>query len=346
MTKAHHLILTVDYEIFGNGHGCLTHCVLDPAELMMRIAEGFDARLTFFVEALEFMAMERYEGDRDVRKQLRRAVNAGHDTQLHLHPQWWEAGRENTGWKLEIERWRIGDLESSLVAAMVAAGKSWLEQAVDSSTCECVAFRAGGWCIQPSESVVQALTNFGFLVDSTVAPGFRNPSRGEWHDFRNVPDLPWWRVSGDVCQESEDGKLIEVPIVTSRIDRLKHLSAVKRHRAVNGGLAEGCVGNYQGPDGSSGRINAIASKLLRLGLVMLDFSSMPTEILIAITEQWISHHESTGIPVPIVAIAHTKNFTPASADHFAAYLAWARSNGITFSTYGGWLAEAAKRGTP
>ncbi len=334
----HHLIITIDYEIFGNGQGCLNHCLLDPADQMMKIASRFNAPLTFFVEALEFMAMERYEGETRVRQQLGRAVrNAGHDAQLHLHPQWWEAERgKDGGWKLNMSRWRIGDLESSLIADMVASGKSWLKEVVDSPGYECIAFRAGGWCIQPAKNVLPVLRAKGIRIDSTVAPGFWNASPDEWCDFREAPALPYWSVDRDVCKVAKS-ELLEVPITTGHIGPLRHLRSLFLARSGDA-LAPGCTGCYKGADGPFGRALGKLSKLARLGHVMLDISTMSADVLIDLTRKWLKRHAShVEKVIPVVAIAHTKNFTPASQAAMAAYFNWAKGEGLTFSTFGRWL---------
>lgn len=339
-----HLILTVDYEVFGNGSGCVDKCVLEPAERMMRIAEPFRAPLTFFVEALEFQAMHATKQFREastkVSDQIRSAVQNGHDAQLHLHPQWTNARLDKTGtWMLDMARWRIGDIAASEVRDLLSEGKTWLESICCpvSSTYRCLAFRAGGWCIQPSDLVISALKDLGFCIDSTVAPGLFNAPKGEWSDFRYAPHLPFWNVSDNVCQSTDKG-LLEVAIVTGKIGWLNHLFALRHSRGSGTfGLAPGCVGSYIGPDGHSGAFMAKLSKLARLGHVMLDFSTMPAHVLIALTNQWIEKNRNAHSPIPIVAIAHTKNFTPASEAALKEYLFWARDEGIIFSTFKQWL---------
>ncbi|HEB86994.1 MAG TPA: hypothetical protein ENI68_08280 [Gammaproteobacteria bacterium] len=249
-----HLILTVDYELFGNGLGCIDRCVIDPAERMMGIVQECLAPLTFIVEATEFIAMEAGGESVDgVRRQLALAVAQGHDTQLHVHPQWEQAARLSDGaWHVDDHRWRMGDLPFEDTLRLLRTGKEWLEAVVNAADYRVTTFRAGGWCIQPSGAAVQALLKLGFRVDSTVAPGFRNAARGEWSDFRSVPRRPYWNVDGDVCREASSG-LWEVPIVTGRIAAWRHLRAVKSSRTSgDGGFACGCEGNYLGPDGGWG----------------------------------------------------------------------------------------------
>jgi hypothetical protein len=66
---------------------------------------------------------------------------------------------------------------------------------------------------------------------------------------------------------------------------------------------------------------------------------MPAEILVSITEDWMRRFSDPKRPTPIVAIAHTKNWTDRSMRHLTDYLTWARNAGIRFSTYANWLAS-------
>jgi len=351
MTHSAHLILTVDYEIFGNGSGEVECCVLEPARKMMNIAEQFNAPVTFFVEVLEFIALEQEPetraGGEQIRLQLLDAIERQHDAQLHLHPQWQDAEfRKTDGWKLDMFRWRIGDLNSNEIDSLFRLGKQWLEELVHSVNKDynCHTFRAGGWCIQPSEKVLQAMMANDFKIDSTVAPGIRNSTPGQWSDFRTTPDKPFWRAEKNVCKSSETGTW-ELPILTGKIGRLRHFQAIKAVRSqLNGGMASGCYGSYQRPDGQLQAVKDKLQKLLRLGQVMLDFSTMPADILIEISQQWLEKNQHFNLPIPLVAIAHTKNFTSASEQSLQAYLRWAESKNIQFSTYGNWLEASSLQG--
>ncbi|HID44782.1 MAG TPA: hypothetical protein EYP34_03370, partial [Chromatiaceae bacterium] len=96
----------MDYELFGDGSGCLNACVLKPAERMMRIAERLNAPITFFAEVLEFTALSAHDHDSRAPDQLRNSLLRGHDVQLHLHPQWHNATRNPKGdWQLDMKRW-------------------------------------------------------------------------------------------------------------------------------------------------------------------------------------------------------------------------------------------------
>jgi hypothetical protein len=147
--------------------------------------------------------------------------------------------------------------------------------------------------------------------------------------------LPYWHVLDNVCLYADgNSELVEIPIATGNIGLKRHLKTLLPSSA---SLAPGCKGSYVGPDGRSGRIRGKLSKLMHLGQAMLDFSTMPADILIRLTKQWNEKHRNSLSPIPIVAIAHTKNFTPASEVALKEYLLWGRGEGIIFSTFKQWL---------
>ena len=77
---------------------------------------------------------------------------------------------------------------------------------------------------------------------------------------------------------------------------------------------------------------------------MLDISTMPVDVLIEITKQWLSRFGDCNKPIPIVAIAHTKNFTEASERNMLEFFTWLNNEQLTFSTYGQWLESLKESG--
>ena len=132
-----------------------------------------------------------------IKNQLIEAVGHHHDVQLHLHPQWKDARKTRSGtWELDLSLWRSPDLPVEDFKTILQQGKIWLEKLIKphSPDYRCLAFRAGGWCIQPSEYIIKALLEINFLVDSSVAPGQHCQTVGEHYDFRNAPQRPYWRM--------------------------------------------------------------------------------------------------------------------------------------------------------
>jgi hypothetical protein len=346
------LILTLDYEVFGNGSGCLKPCVLDPVNRLLQQTRQAGAGLDVFVDALEFEQMRRHRQETgkpfetehllQIEDQIRTLMQPPHSVHLHLHPQWLNARPTATGWQLDFSKWRIGSLSGTEIAAAIATGKQYLQSlnpAPESFAFHC--FRAGGWAIQPSQQVLGKLRESGIQVDSTVAPGAVNRAGGDWFDFRRVPDKPYWTMRDDVLSEA-DGDMLEVPIATQRLRRADHLRALREARRA-GGFPAGCQGSYQGPNNRWQEMAGKLGKLANLGLVMLDFSTLPAWALIEVTNRYMERFSQCSGAIPIVAIGHNKNFSAWSEHNLAQYLDWAAARtGLTFSSYAAWLAAIGR----
>ncbi len=337
-----HLILTVDYEVFGNGSGCVNACVLAPSQRMLAIANRFSAHLSFFVEALEFDRMQRIKTLQKpvqaIQRQLRSAVQQGHDVQLHLHPQWLDADHTASGWRLNFEKWRTGNLDTADLERALADAKSWLLATLQATnpSWRCLGFRAGGWCIQPSAQILPVLQRHGLRIESSVAPGLRHRSQHEGYDFTQTPNRPCWCIEQDVCQHTGAGLLYELPIATAALNKWRHGQNLLQTRKQP--WPSGCCGSYQGADTAWQRRLGQLEKLRHLGWAMLDFSTLPAWALIDITRQWRRRYADFPRPLPVVAIAHSKNFTTRSERALSEYLQWAQAEpDILFSSYGRWL---------
>ena len=342
-----HLILTLDYELFGNGSGCLEHCVSRPTDACLNILKQFEAPMAFFVDASEFRALKSYPepfacGMAVVESQLQAAVEQGHKLQLHLHPQWLGANYEHGQWQLDMSKWRIGDLSSTDMQQCVDEGLDYLREVLAGCSTDTSdhlqVFRAGGWAIQPSAKLVPILSKAGIRFESTVAPNAYNPAAGDWFDFRRCSTRPSWPIDTDVCLEgaADSARLIEVPIATAKVSKLSHYKALKENRS-GPAFPSGCVGSYAGANTKSQEMLGKFSKLLRLGYVMLDFSTMPGWMLIDISKRYLQKFAQADQPVPLVAIGHNKNFTEQSQLHLRTWLQWvADEPAISLSTYQQW----------
>lgn len=342
-----HFISTFDYEIFGDGSGCLKRCLLDPIEQSLKIAAKYGSPQTFFVDFLEFVSFRQaYQNKhplalyyQEVEDQLQELANSEHNIQLHLHPQWLNAKPNDAGWELDFSKWRIGDLSQKDISESIELGLDYAQSiGILNNSRNCKVFRAGGWAIQPSDIVLKMLHEHGIIMDSTVAPGAKNSAKGDWFDFKLAPsNRPFWKIKDDVCVEALDGGLIEVPISTQKIGKKAHFRALKEHRQ-HPGMPTDCNGSYFGPNNRVQTYKGKLSKLLNMGVVMLDTSTLPAWALIEATEAFMCRYANHEAPVPIVTIGHNKNFTDQSASNFDQYLNWAGSQrDIVFSDYLQWF---------
>jgi len=212
------IFFTFDYELFlGNLSGSPERCVIRPTEALMRIAATHGVRFVFFVDSgyLARLAADRVrhpalgrEYDA-VFRQIDTLKRNKHEVQLHIHPGWRRAIYDDGNWKHDNERYRLHDYSKTEARGIVLEYARTLEEAAQGKT---LAFRAGGWCIQPFEHVAEALWDAGIRIDSTVIPGAFSSTGTHEYDFRTAPADSRWRFSCDPAREDRAGRFLEIPI--------------------------------------------------------------------------------------------------------------------------------------
>jgi hypothetical protein len=216
------LIFSNDWELFGDGSGDYFEIQHNPLKNLLKVVEDHGAKLTVMAEVGQQWAhqriAERAEWARNVVEAwealLRETIKNKHDVQLHLHPQWIDAEYKDNKWHVNLDNWAISSLSPEVMADTLKKGKLYLENTlkqVDHSY-ECIAFRAGAYCIEPSKVVIQNLLKAGIVCDTSVTKGKQNPA---FFDYRDAHSncVPWFTTTSSVkhCSNEKNG-LLEIPI--------------------------------------------------------------------------------------------------------------------------------------
>lgn len=336
------IILTVDYEIFGNGSGDVKRCLIEPTEKILKIADKYNIPITLMMEICEYWAFKKEEQKGNLHKEYRpatwiknqiiRCIKTGHDIQLHIHPQWMNFSycANKDKWNVDFNRWRVSSLSYEEIYRLLIKGKYELENLFRPyvSNYECIAFRAGAWSIQPEEHILKALINAGFKVDTTIATNCYFKNQLTYFDFRGTPKKPFWFVIKNLKKETTTG-IIEIPIYTKKFslfDKIYHKFLGKINKKNNvkikpnncNGFAEGLQKN-----------ESIIRKLLP-AYRMLDFCVMSdNEMLMMIEEAERKLNKYTIIP--IVAIGHSKSFS--NIGNFESFIRKAINKNYKFATF-------------
>jgi hypothetical protein len=231
-----YLLLTVDYEIFGNGTGDVRRHMVEPTESMARICEKHGAPLTVFFEAEEYLAFCQYarqleqllgyDPARLIRDQVRSLAKRGHDFQLHLHPQWHGARLLNGKWLLRPEMETVDHLFEGAeeTSGFIRERKALLEELVGNAA-SVLAYRAGAFSASPGEKLLSALAQNGFQFDSSVVRGLFRQAGDYCLDYRGIrTDKRLWRVRDEVTREDPDGAIWEIPIHSVPVRRYEQIT--------------------------------------------------------------------------------------------------------------------------
>jgi len=344
-----HVVVSVDYEIFGNGEGDVRQHVVDPTERMATLCEKYGAPLTVFFEVEEYLAFEKfrdalvkqlgYDPAALIRAQIIDLAKRGHDIQLHLHPEWYRADYQNGKWILQRDKMTVDSLFETqeetdrFIAARQALIEGMLAEAGGKQQ-KVTVYRAGAFSAQPGKRLLPALARNGFVIDSSVVKGLVAPKAhgGSGLDYRNAPSAKEpWRVSRDVIEVDPAGPIWEVPIY-SRMGRRFQQVTLRRLRAkFSKNIPKAQKQDMVQKLGVKKNPVSILKFLAQPFPIKLDFHNQPPQTLVGWSKS--APASPKGSVDVVVMIGHTKEHTDDVA--FERFLAWAKqAGGLKVSGFG------------
>jgi hypothetical protein len=235
------LILTIDYELFlGEKTGTVNDCMIEPTEKLASIIEKNGSRMTVFWDILHYYRLLELENgypelmqDRLlIEKQILDLTRRGHDIQLHIHPHWLDAKYENGNWIFEYKRFKLHNLlkennpnDINTIVGCVTYSKRLLEKLIREVNpgYKVMAFRAGGYLIEPFGKIMEALLINEIKIDSSVCPNSFNDDGIFSFDFRSYQNKAKYSFKSSPKDIEETGSFVEIPITTVKIPALINL---------------------------------------------------------------------------------------------------------------------------
>lgn len=302
------LILSLDYELyFGAQHGTPQRCLVEPTQALLKVTGRAGARLALFVDA-GYLCKLAEHAPRDgaarrefdvVRGHLDWLARAGHEIQLHIHPHWEDTQRTAAGWRFDLRRYALHRFRPSEILDIVTRYTRALAEFAKP-----LAYRAGGWVIQPFAPLAPALRANGIRLDSTVFPGGHTQDSTQALDFRGSPDRDYWRFETDPLTPVSRGYFTEVPIASMRVSPIAYWTLAARKLA--GGKRQRSWGN--GASIALGRRD-VAAKLLARTTSAVSIDGPKAGWL----ERAYREHKARGRDCMVV-MGHPKALTPYSLD--------------------------------
>jgi hypothetical protein len=323
-----HLVLSLDYEIFGNGAGDVMRDIVQPTNRLLNICDKHGAKMSIMFEVGEYWAFERHDSRlrkdlgyspcEEMKRQAIDAVRRGHDVQLHSHPQWIGAEYDKGVWQLCNSYWRLADLPGGLgsksqvtsISGALHAGKETLETMIKPAKAdyECVCFRAGGFYAQPSQNIISAMKRVGLRADSSVVKGYTTNTPFEV-DYSHVETdkEAWWTTDTELTAKGKPRENVIELSVSSRMEpywksfkKTKLRAALRRRR-----IERTSRGNHTTDKDISSvpACRTVLRRLLRKRPSIFDFCKLSSRDMLRRIEKHAKYLEQ-----PIVVIGHSKDF--------------------------------------
>ena len=331
------IILTNDWELFGNGQGDYFINQKEPLNSILEVIEFYQAKLTVFAEVVQQLnILKQASSDErskaiasDWEETVSELVQQGHDVQLHIHPQLIDNKIS------DHTKWSIANFQRLEMFNIISECKNYIEKTISNSNKDykCLAFRAGYFANQPSNIVIENLLKAGIKCDTSVTKGLF----GGFYDFRNSYShyFPWFCKSNICLRDNEKGALLEIPIYSiPKLDspflravfpafyyRLFHSTRLSKEEKC--WLKEDKIkgSGYTNKESYSAQFKYssrrfIFSKLITNSSIQFDYDQIPARILVRFIKGKWNEINNSNIKkdvqfdkcyLPVVLIGHAKN---------------------------------------
>lgn len=327
------IVITFDYELFlGKNYYDSTKVLFEPTERIIKILREKGVSATFFADVCSVFQHDKYglnNYSAAFAEQLQTMVRENDDVQLHIHPNWLCSRLENDQWEFDQASYRIHYFDTT-------DDNEWtmdniIEKSVDylnrtlipiRQDYKCIAYRAGGFAVQPYEKLFAVLQKNGIVIDSSVVINDRLSHTITGYDFRNIPkQLGWWvsRVDmGQACQRDNEvcAGIFEVPLLTVKNNIVERVFSPKGKRTFSAGTATGAPIQIAPQKG-----NNMARKVRKLLTYnqtyrRLSMDGMNAEYLCKKLEKIFYEYDAGNKDVYAAILGHPKVFTGCAFDNF------------------------------
>lgn len=193
--------------------------MLEPTEHLLDLAEKHSVPMTFFVDVGFLIRLWEKSAEFDslaqdkaaIEKQIQRMLHLGCDVQLHIHPHWEKSYFDGQKWVVNAANaYKLADFPTIEIDAII---RKYYQFLIELTGVKPIAYRAGGWCVQPFSLVEKTFKELNICYDSSVFPGGKFESKHYDFDFTAVPRYSsTYRFQQDVCVAEENGFFTEIPI--------------------------------------------------------------------------------------------------------------------------------------
>lgn len=328
------ICITADHELFfGQNYASEEAVLIRPTYRLMKVLEEFNIPLCLMTDVC---SINKYRESNItkcyvpmIERQLCYALENGHDVQLHIHPHWLNSEYTDGQWKFNYANYRLHSLGFDLDSEqggrrIIADGKRYLEDLLKPvlDSYKCVAFRAGGWCIQPEKEFLEALLAEDIRIETTVYNGGFSNTGHQFFDFRHLPNKPnWWidpqKGLGYEAKRS-DGCLLEVAIGSYGFLPLVGLKKLlyKPYRLSLKGSSDEVRGCGMLDFIGRSKLKRIADEIQRIFFqpIVFTFDSACSKVMVDFVNYYLMRFDCSNQEIYVSIIGHPKALTTTSLD--------------------------------
>jgi hypothetical protein len=338
------IVLSFDHELpLGGLKVTYAESLFDPTDQLLRLASDLGVSVCLFTDILCAARFKEWDEPGfflPYCAQLERAVQSGHEVQLHLHPHWVDT-QFAEGTFRPSPHFTLGHFADRPapddIPGIVSRGVGLLSEICTRADRQyrCVAYRAGGYVLAPhTATILRALHDNGIRIDSSIAKGFYLKTPHFAVDYRHMPRAGNWFIAptGPLNEPAAAG-IYEIPIgakpknpVTNLPTRLRRRLHKRRERALGG---TGFL---------AGQKSALIDRVRHAcspRMLTFDMHALTVNDLLSVVRHHLRRHRNDEHLV-LSAIGHPKSMGPYSFALLASFVQQVRKDfggEVEFGTY-------------
>ena len=357
-----YLILSLDYEIFGNASGDVRRDMIEPTHRLLALCNKYDAKVSIMFEVGEYWAMKwaeeegslrlDYSPSQEIEGQIRNVMRRSHDVQLHLHPWWIGATFKGSNWQLNPNYFRITDLPHGMgseedvlsIVGVLHQGKQTLENMIKPVYPEyaCFVYRAAMFWGQPSKELIKGMKKVGLVADSSVIKGLyeTNPVPTDYRKAKSDKGY-WWTCEDDISQSGPIGEnIIEFPVYSEIKPYIYNLKWTKLYTTLKRRYIERDNMHGHGMMEARKSTEPIQEMLRKLGSFQpfkYDFCKLSATDMIQGLRKLLKDNrmDRNDFGTPVVMLGHSKDFwNDRNLEMFFRFIETECKDRVHFSTLG------------
>ena len=311
--------ISFDYELYmGRNYVSEENVLIEPTRKINNVLRDVEVSGTFFADVCCPMCyreknLEHFPQLFD--DQIRQLVETGQDVQLHIHPNWLATTEVGDSVVFDRNSYRMHNWDKGNYGKSI---KDIIENGVDYLNSiilpidphyRCIAFRAGGYCIQPEKEIIPTLYDAGIRIDSSVCIGFSHDGDGMYYDYRYYPKENIYMnehvgLSNEVTTRIERG-IFEVPV--GGFAKFPHrLIASKLNSRISQQLPRGCGMSLENTTSSNRKTIFERIRTILEATNMLTFDSYNARSMVYMLRRLSEDESCKKKDVFISTIAHPK----------------------------------------
>jgi hypothetical protein len=336
-----YFLFSADYELFlGENYLNEDEILINPTNELMKICSILNIKMTFFFDTCSVWAYKKHNWNAFPNKaetQMMNAIKMGHDVQVHIHPHWMFAKIDEIKIQFDHKYYLLGTLSENaeecqfLIEKILNRNKNYLDNLFEpiNPSYECVAFRAGGYGLQPNiELIVQGLHNNGYLIDSSIVSNFIFETNINNIDFSNFPNKGnYWLNNKQYSQDKKYPGIFEIPIACVKLNPFEYF--YYNYHILLSRFKEILYTRNRGKGilqiSNDNQITKIFRYLKRFKFARLDIYSTPYPMM-KITEKYLKQYYSKENHIFFSINCHPKSMNSAHFNSLKLFCEWIERN--------------------